>query len=273
MTLRGGEPLPVYSHVCKIEEIYTVDQGCTRPARIILDDSRRAVLKYPHNPQGIIVLFNEYITYQIADILNLSIPRFGIAVVDETTSFDDVSPSDMNLQGNGFYCEYIPNAIPVSERVAKHASNLNETCKAILLDAIVKNSDRYVANALISFHNSDGKIYFIDHSHALGDPDWDRTSLIIGDYESPYVWEENRDFYEMLARAGATISSEMLKIESKLFQEKITGNFLDTIFSNTPEDWIPQIGIDNIQHAKQYITNRVENLGKICEIISKERGV
>ena len=56
----------MYSHVSKILRVYSSDEGCTQPAVVLLDDERQAVFKYPQNPMGIIVLFNEYIAYCIA---------------------------------------------------------------------------------------------------------------------------------------------------------------------------------------------------------------
>lgn len=77
--------MPNHFHVQKIEKIYSSDEGCTRPAQVILDNGSRAVLKYPHNQQGIIVLVNEYVSYELATAIELSVPNFGTAVVDDQT--------------------------------------------------------------------------------------------------------------------------------------------------------------------------------------------
>ena len=71
-----------------ILSIYKVDAGCTCPVLVKLDNESRAVLKYPRNPQGMVVLLNEYITGHLAKVIGLTTPNFGIAVVDDNTTLD-----------------------------------------------------------------------------------------------------------------------------------------------------------------------------------------
>jgi len=266
----------VCSHVSKIFHVYTPEQGCTQPASVLLDDERKAIFKYPKNPMGIIVLFNEYITYCIARAINLCVPEFGIAIVDDNTQLDEGVSEDYPLprfMGTGFYCSFIEKSVPVSPKILKYACNLNETGKIILLDQIVKNSDRYPENMRMEMTGASPKMYIIDHSHALGDPDWDTTTLMLYDCESPYIWRENLDLYTMLINAGAAVTPDTLRADCEFVQAKMTEEVIEEIFSSVPAVWCDAIGEFNVKHARQYILNRVKNLQIICQTINKERGV
>lgn len=264
------------SHVAKIVGIYTLEQGCTQPASVILGDERKAVFKYPKNPLGIIVLFNEYITYCIAKAIHLCVPEFGVAIVDDTTELDESINTTYPLErfmGTGFYCSFILKSAPVSARILKHACNLNETGKIILLDHIVKNSDRYSENMRMEMSGPSPKMYIIDHSHALGDPDWDATTLSLFDSESPYIWRENFELYTTLINAGAVVTPDTLSADCEFIQANITEEVLEDIFNGVPTVWLEAIGAHNAKHAQQYILNHIKNLQTICQAINKERGV
>ncbi len=264
------------SHVSKILRVYTPEQGCTQPASVLLDDEYKAVFKYPQNPMGIIVLFNEYITYCIARAINLCIPDFGIAIVDENTQLDEVVNTTYPLahfMGTGFYCSFIEKSVPVSAKILKHACNLSETGKIILLDQIVKNSDRYSENMRLEMAGTSPKMYIIDHSHALGDPEWDTTTLMLSDCKSPYIWRENLDLYTMLINAGAIVTPDTLRADCEAIQTQITEDVVENIFSSIPALWRNSIGNLRVEHARRYILNRVTNLQIICQTINEERGV
>jgi len=266
----------VYSHVSKILRVYSSDEGCTQPAVVLLDDERQAVFKYPQNPMGIIVLFNEYIAYCIAKAIGLCAPEFGVANVDESTQLDEKTSELYSLtrfMGTGFYSAYIPKSVPVSLKILKHASNLNETGKIILLDQIVKNSDRYSENMRLELTSASPKMYIIDHSHALGDPDWDTTTLMLHDCKSPYIWRENLTLYTMLINAGAIVTPDTLRADCEFIQAQITEESIENIFSSVPAIWRMQIGEFNVKHAQRYILDRIKNLQTICQTINEERGV
>ena len=161
----------------------------------------------------------------------------------------------------------------MSARALRHATNLNETAKIILLDHIVKNCDRHVGNLLITTNLTDPVIYAIDHSHAFGDPDWNIADLSLNDIASPYIWRENMSMYNMLISAGALVTPEQLDSERCLIQAHITSDFLNNVFASIPSEWVNIIGSENVSHLRQYISNRVENLEAICNMINQERGV
>lgn len=259
-----------------IEKCYSTEQGCTEPIKVELDDGTKAILKYPKNPQGLIVLVNEYVAYHLAKRIGVTCPAFGVAVIGDDTKSDIANgiPADISIfRGTGFFCEYVSGWVKVSPKVLQIVSNIDETSRIILLDEIVKNSDRHVANAIVSIREHPAKLYAIDHSHAFGDPDWNQATLALSDAASPYVWKENRDFYTMLINAGASVDDKALNAASKVISERVTSDFLDSVMESLPVDWVAEVGVSNIGHMKEYVLYRVQNIGEICEMIKRERGV
>lgn len=268
--------MPEYERVQKILKVYDIEQGCTRPVLAELESGSKVILKYPKNSFRNIILINEYIAYSIAKLINLSTPSFGIAVVDDNTqligSADGVLPIT-TFEGVCFFCEYIPTTIPASFNVLKRVSNLDEGTKLILFDAIVKNSDRYTSNVIVTANMPEPKMYIIDHSHAFGDPEWDDTTLSLHDECSPHFWQENSDFYEMLIRVGVPASSDCLQEVSREIQGCITEEQLGMILGELPDVWTNGIEAKNLQQVFRYVIHRVQKLDNICEMIIKERGI
>lgn len=257
--------------VTRIIKTYDYVHGCTCPILVQLDDGRQAVFKYPNNPQGIIVLFNEYISYQLAASIGITCPAAGLAEVTNSTTFGD---SDITRYvGIGFYSEYIPVTIPASLSVLKRVGNLDEACSILLFDEIVKNNDRYANNVLISANATPARLYVIDHSHTFGNPNWDQSSLSFNDLMSPYVFRENEEMYNMFSCAGADFSRKKLISEAQRIQSVLTEDCINACFKNIPCEWLHEIGEDKTQYAKQYILNRTNNLNMICDMICRERGV
>lgn len=264
-----------YSFVKRIRKVYTKEQGCTCPASVELADGRKAILKYPKNPYGEIVLVNEYLSYNIAREIGLTIPDFGIALIAEDATLEPQVADSYGIdlfEGVSFFCEYIPATIKASLGVLKHVENLDESCKLILFDQIIKNCDRYASNVIITT-TAATKMYAIDHSHAFGNPEWDNGTLVFGDELSPYIWQENNDFYDMLIRAGGSVQESDLNKTCRIIEKNITEEFLKDVIQSIPVEWSEKVGHNNLQYVKRYILNKVKNIDKICETIMKERGI
>lgn len=260
-------------NVTEIKTIYTNEQGCTRPVQVKIDQGTEAIFKYPRNQQGEIVLFNEFISYCIAKEIKLTVPKFGLACVNQTTHISsNVGKSVNYFMGTGFYSERVPKAMKASPGILRSVTNLDESSKLLLLDFVVKNSDRHSTNILVTA-TTPSVMYAIDFSHALGDPEWNTTTLSLHDIEDPMIWQENRDCYDMLIHAGAPLSKGDLLSASKNFTTTITEKFLDNIILQIPTEWEISRQPELLKHVKNYILNRVKNINCICETIIRERGV
>ena len=209
----------------------------------------------------------------LAKEILLTTPLFGIAEVDSNTIIATSVGMLSKFEGVGFFAEYLPLTAKISSRIARHISNLDETCKMLLLDAIVKNGDRSSSNVLVDIRNDSRKMFAIDYSHAFGDPEWTPTTLQIGDYDSPYVWRENQDLYDMLHQANADISLPRLQTEASFIRTRINEDIVHKIISTIPSQWAEAIGSTNILYAGEYVLSRVDSIDKICLMINKERGI
>ena len=262
-------------HVDEITKQYEIESGCTCPVLSVLSNGTRAIYKYPNNPQGKIILFNEFFSCSIAEILQITSPRFGIAFSDEHTKVckEKIDYDWSYYSGIGCFSEYLENVSPISRRSAKYASNITETARIILLDEILNNSDRHTENILIDFREGSTSLYAIDYSHAIGDPEWDCSSLKIGDCESPRVWIENRDCYDILISAGGVVTAESLHKEAERIRMCINAETIDGIINTIPDDWRKNLGSSRLEAVEQYVLARVTGIDRICEMILKERGM
>lgn len=263
----------ICAHVDRITKVFTPDEGCTQPILVNLDTGYDAVEKYPENPQGILSLFNDYFASRIALLAGLTLPEPGMAVVDDKSSIGSCVGNLTTYMGVGFYSKYIKKATCASRRAMGHVDNLDESCRMILVDAIVCNIDRHSSNVLVSYSKDQIKMFIIDFSHAFGGSDWNIDTLKIGDALSPVFWQENKDFYRLLINAGADISRERMALETNYLQNCITEESLNIIISEIPDEWTKKIGQNKIEHAKQYVLKRVSDLTQICEMINQERMV
>ena len=71
---------PRISQLC-----YNMGLGSTEPKFAILEDGTQVVTKLMNGPEGNLVLFNEYLCYRLAILLDIPMPRSGICVLDEQT--------------------------------------------------------------------------------------------------------------------------------------------------------------------------------------------
>ena len=53
-------------------------KGVTKPCYVTLDNGTNVYIKYPNNPEGDLVLLNEWISASIGKLVNINIPNFGL---------------------------------------------------------------------------------------------------------------------------------------------------------------------------------------------------
>lgn len=259
-----------YKHIEEVQQFFKFEQGCTCPALSILDNGTQVVYKYPDNPYGPIALLNEYVSYHLAKKMGLMIPNAGIAFADDNTKVSQ--KSNHNISGVGFYSEYISKSVPFSDRAAKRMMQFDQAARMVLFDCVVHNTDRYAANVLISLEKGIEGMYIIDHSHAFGDPEWDKKSLHLGDVESPAVWQANAELYQRFSAAGADLSEKKLFSEAEWIRSQVTSAGLDEIFRSIPREWREYFSDDQIAHMKQYVQIHIDDIDAIVHTVMRERG-
>ena len=137
------------SGIIEVEEIHgIIEQGTTMPMRCRLKNGMNVVVKYMRNPYGQRVLVNEWIGSNIADMIGLTIPEYGICNIEESvieyTNFNE--DIDIRNAGIAFYTKVYSKTIPINPRAMLSEVANHETEKIILFDHLVNNYDRHDGN-------------------------------------------------------------------------------------------------------------------------------
>lgn len=85
-----------------------MNNGITEPKYAILDDGSQVVVKLSRGPEGNLVLFNEYVCYRLAILIDIPMPCSGICVMDENTEVLDPDIASDNNYGYAFYSTFLP---------------------------------------------------------------------------------------------------------------------------------------------------------------------
>ena len=184
-----------------IIKCYT-DTATTKPYLCVLDNGKQAVVKYPNNPEGSLPLINEYLSFKIAEKLNLNVPRCGLCIlnedvlVPENVAQSQFAPKTENC-GVSFFSEYITRTTPVRLGLVPKLKNKEEFFKMVLFDHLIYNKDRNPGNILIKVQ-SGFTLYLIDHSHVFKNQCiWDQYTFLQGirdrDYLDLTILEYNDD--------------------------------------------------------------------------------
>ena len=127
-----------------IQIVDIIEQGVTCPARCRLSDGIDAIVKYPKNAGGTEVLINELVGNSIADVVGLTIPRYGICelTADIIDNIEFSEFIDCRNAGLSYFSEVISNSTPINRIGLNRATN-KETERLILFDHLIKNEDRH----------------------------------------------------------------------------------------------------------------------------------
>lgn len=89
---------PRISQLC-----YNINLGSTEPKFAILDDGTQVVTKLYNGPEGNLVLFNEYLCYRLAILLDIPMPRSGICILDSSSEIQDEKLASIHNYGKAFF--------------------------------------------------------------------------------------------------------------------------------------------------------------------------
>ena len=96
-------------NVIEIDEV--IDIGVTKPIRCKLENGAIGVVKYQNNDFCDAVLINEIVGNSIADVIELSIPRYGICelagcVIDHANNTEEITCDNSGKAYNGLLCQH-----------------------------------------------------------------------------------------------------------------------------------------------------------------------
>ncbi len=255
---------PKISQLC-----YNINLGSTEPKFAILDDGTQVITKLMNGPEGNLVLFNEYLCYRLAILLDIPMPRSGICILDEETEIEDESIADESNYGKAFYSEYMPKVTKLLPTIVGKMKNKEDFVKILLFDHVVFNTDRNPGNLLVRFCKDDISLKVIDHTHVfINQTFWDanclKRAMDENDLLDTKVLTYNTYLYEMFFH-DFSITKEMLQNESLVFKSRINRDIIVGLIEIIPKEWKPrQMDIDELVN---YIMYRVDNLDVIISTI------
>lgn len=77
--------------------------GSTEPKFAILDNGTQVITKLFNGPEGNLVLFNEYLCYRLAILLDIPMPKSGVCVLDEFSEIQDLEIANSDNFGRAFF--------------------------------------------------------------------------------------------------------------------------------------------------------------------------
>lgn len=243
--------------------------GITEPKLAITDDNTPVVVKTYNGPEGLLVLFNEYLCYRLAILIDIPMPKSGICLLDEDTTVYNgcITP---NHYGYGFYSTYLNKSVTLIDTIISRIKNKEIFKQILLFDHIIFNTDRNPGNLLVQYYKNNINLQVIDHSHVfVNQAIWDANCLMRAmqekDYLSTRVLDENRILYGMFFR-NMSIHKEDFDELKLFFCSKITEKVLRGIISDIPPEWSPSSR--DIDALIEYLLYRIDHIEDICITIS-----
>ncbi len=255
---------PKISQLC-----YNINLGSTEPKFAILEDGTQVVTKLYNGPEGNLVLFNEYLCYRLAILLDIPMPKSGICILDETSEIIDETLATPHNFGKAFFSEYMPKVTKLLPTIIFKIRNKEDFIRILLFDHVIFNTDRNPGNLLVKFCRDDISLKVIDHTHVfINQAIWDANCLIRAmeekDLTDTKVLKDNSYLYEMFFHA-ISVTKELLEKESLVFKNKINRDIIIRFISAIPEEWRPKQ--KDIDELIKYILYRVDNLDVIISTI------
>ncbi len=243
--------------------------GATEPKFAILDNGTQVVVKLLNGPEGNLVLFNEYICYRLAILLDIPMPHSGICIFDSDTEIQDNTIADNKNYGKAFYSEFMPKTTKLLGTIINQMRNKEDFVKILLFDHVIFNTDRNPGNLLVSFYKKNITLKVIDHTHVfVNQAIWDcnclRRAINENDLLSDRILRSNSYLYDMFFHS-LSISKELLENESLVFKNKINRDIINGFIMEMPDEWKPMQ--NDLDALVDYILYRVDNLDIIISTI------
>lgn len=258
----------------KVESILREQNvGITEPYIAQLRNSSgifTAFIKVKGNPEGVLCLVNELVSYRLASIVGLTMPASGVAVIDADTSDNTFKVTcDKTNIGSCFFSTQIEKGLTLNQNAVKHVDNDDIFEKIILFDHLIYNKDRNLGNLLLSSSKSRKVLYAIDHTHVFKNQAvWDSYALERGmnenDYMDTSILESNGVYDLFFTKRRITFSS--LQEVALFFQSKFKEQTIENILEDLPQDWA--IEERNLVALRKYLLYRLSHLLDMCRMIT-----
>ena len=264
------------AEIIEIEEIHDIiEQGTTMPVRCRLKNGESAVVKYMKNPYGQRVLVNEWIGSNIADIIGLTIPEYGICNMSETVINNTNYNEDIDIRNAGyaFFSKTYSKTIPVITRAMLSDVKNHETEKIILFDHLVNNYDRHDGN-LICDISKGATLYSIDNSHIITEEP--RKAFVLEEaLNESYILSNaillsNMEIYDLLCSSVGYSENRLRKCAEEI-KNTLTEDILIEIKKSIPAVWCESVGYETVEQLFHILNKRLSLICEIAEMIIEER--
>lgn len=262
----GGDDIKE-KHIAQIH--YNMNIGVTEPKYAILDDGSQIVVKLSHGPEGNLVLFNEYVCYRLAILIDIPMPYCGICVMDAKTEvFDSNIASSINY-GYAFYSTFMPKTTKLLSSIIRLMRNKEVFIKVLLFDHMIFNRDRNEGNLLVRFYKNDVSLKVIDHTHvfingAIWNSNCLKTAMKENDLFSTEVLEYNERLYSMFYR-NISVTKEALEEAGIEFKNGINSDVINKILEECPQEWRPTREDEEV--LVEYLMYRINHFDVIISMI------
>lgn len=248
--------------------------GTTNPFSVKCDDGATYVLKGINQDCSGKTLFNEWISYRLAILLDLPIPKCEIVwLPNEQIKSNFV----MNqLEFRECYCfasEYMIGSTRINPIMLKTITNPKDIPGIVLFDQLIINDDRTTNDGNFYYDKKTKRLMIIDHSHIFGGwQDWTPNQILDCITIPPTVLSnlsgKNYMYLRDYINGNSPFDSIIKKIAS-ISNEEISG-----LFQNIPIEW--GINDEDISAVKNLITHQIshykELLPQLKDVFTQWKG-
>lgn len=250
--------------------------GITIPHLVSLSNNQHYVIKFPGNPETSVALFNEYVSIQLANKLNL--PTLSYEIVEcnfnDVSGIDNLDTSIRKENGKSFATSLNNQAnIVQNHKFLLLANNSNDFLKIFIFDILIGNYDRNKGNLL--YDNKLKKIIMIDHTHVfftgtlIRSIDLNRNKDLSFELHEDYIHPHSLNLYFSLKNGKYFKTKDQIdEIENFVFLVKsLLKDDLISIINNAHEIWPIEIGIkDSLAEFLYTRLNRIDEVINLLEI-------
>ena len=234
-----------------------INIGKTNPSSVKCDNRKTYAIKGVNEDCTSSTLFNEIISYRLAQLLDLPIPHCELVNLPENVIYDNFLLNQLSFtQGVCFASEYILGSTRINPVVLEKISNTCEIPGIILFDQLILNTDRSDNDGNFYFDRKNKRLIVIDHSHIFnGWQHWEVNDLKRLIDIPPKIVDnikgKNYRYFVPYVNGNSPFSKITQSI-SNISQEEIDG-----LFEDIPLEW--GIEKEKIAVAKELIEHQLKH--------------
>ncbi|WP_430599901.1 HipA family kinase [Enterococcus sp. AZ095a] len=235
--------------------------GKTNPFSVKCNNGKTYILKGINEDCSKLTLFNELISYRLANLLELPIPHCELVQLPQSVIDDNFLLNQLHF-GNGtcFASEYMLGATRISPIILNQITNSSDIPGIVLFDQLILNNDRSNNDGNFYYDRKNKRLIIIDHSHIFGGwQHWEVADLKrLIDIPPKIIDNLDGKNYRYLVPYinGNSPFSKVTKIISKISPKEIDG-----LFENIPIEW--EIEREKIEVARELVHHQIKNFNLI----------